>query len=99
MTPTKFQLKRLERALDRAAKLSNLHAEAVKVAENVFAETFGVVVPEELGRGAFPTSKENVGSLFNDIANHGENMAGDNVTTAFLVERMAELMNMDEDEL
>lgn len=98
MTPTKFQLKKLERALDRAAKLSNLHAEAVKVAEGVFEETFGVDVPEEFDHNTFPTSKGSVGSLFNDFTNHDENMAGDNVTTAFLVERMAELMNMEEEE-
>lgn len=96
MTPTKFQLKKLERALERAAKLSTIHAEAVRVVEDIFTETFGVNVPEESFSisGGIPTNE--VGSLFNNFVNHGEDMAGN--TTASIVARMAELMATVEDE-
>lgn len=97
MTPTKFQLKKLERALDRAAKLANLHGEAVRVATQTFEETFDVAeVPEDAKFLQVTNSKEEVGSLFNEMVSHGENMAGN--TTEALVARMAELMAMEEDE-
>ena len=99
MTPTKFQLKKLERVLDRAKKLSWLHADAVNVAIRIFEETFNVEeVPEECFSISGGNAKNEVGSLFNDFVNHGENMAGDNATTEELVTRMVELMAMKEDE-
>lgn len=94
MAATDFKLVKLERALERAARLSSVHAEAVQTAEKVFEQTFGEEVPEEsfgIGGG---DNKSIVGSLFNNMVNHDENMGGDNLHT--LVLKMKKLMESEE---
>ena len=92
---SKKNLKALERALTRAAELSLRHADAVQAAEKAFEKAFGEEVPEEAFSG-FVSSKEEVGSLFNNFVNYSENMS-EAGTEEGLVLRMQELMN-EEDE-
>jgi len=94
MAATDFKLIKLERALERAATLSSAHAQAVQVAEKVFAQTFGEDVPEESFKMVGATSKDEVGYLFNEIVNYDENMGGDSLHA--LVLKMKKLMEGDE---
>ena len=94
MTSTDFKLIKLERALERAARLSSVHAEAVKVAEKVFKQTFGEEVPEESFKITGGNNKNEVGHLFNEMVNHDENMGGDSLHA--LVLKMKKLMESEE---
>lgn len=93
---TKKQLKKLERALEKAANLGAAHANAVRDAEHVFEEVFGEDVPEESYSIVSNSPAEEVGSLFNNFVNHSENMSGTD-TVAGLVQKMADLMSKGEE--
>jgi len=87
---TKEKLNRLAKALNKAAVLEQKHTNAVQEAAKVFSEVFGEDLPEENLTMTGSDGKEEVGSLFNNFVNHGENMGGN--TTKELVMKMNELM-------
>ena len=87
------KLKALEDTLARASSLAEEHGYAVREAEEAFMNAFGAVVPEEMGicSGAFASSEEEVGGLFNNFVNHSENLSSGN-TVKDLVSDMVKLM-------
>jgi hypothetical protein len=87
----KSHTKSLEVALARAANLSNRHADAVRAAGRAFETVFGVEVPEESYELSGGNSQNQVGSLFNNFVNHGENMS-ETDTVSGLVQTMKKLM-------
>jgi hypothetical protein len=87
---TKENLKALKKDLDRAAELSRKHADAVQKASAAFEKAFGVEVPEESFKITGGDEANTVGSLFNNYANHGENMCSND--TGELVSMMNMLM-------
>lgn len=91
---SKENLKRLMKALNKAAILEQKHTDAVRNAELVFLEVFGEDIPEENFTMEGNTGKEEVGSLFNNFVNHGENMAGNTIKE--LVQKINELMENGE---
>jgi hypothetical protein len=91
---SKENLKRLMKALNKAAILEQKHTDAVRNAELVFLEVFGEDIPEENLTMEGNTGKEEVGSLFNNFVNHGENMAGNTIKE--LVQKINELMENGE---
>lgn len=82
------------KALNKAAILEQKHTDAVRNAELVFLEVFGEDIPEENLTMEGNTGKEEVGSLFNNFVNHGENMAGNTIKE--LVQKINELMENGE---
>jgi len=88
---TKANLKKLEKAMVVAAELSFKHADAVQTAADAFEKAFGEDVPEECFTIVGGNSKEEVGSLFNNLVNHGENMSGKQTVEELVIE-MVRLM-------
>jgi hypothetical protein len=91
----KKQIHKLESALYKAFVLGCKHTNAITESEKAFYELFGEDVPEENLHMMKSNNREEVGSLFNNFVNHGENMAGDSVKD--LVEKMIELMENKND--
>jgi hypothetical protein len=92
MKLTKQQKRVLVSAFDDAANLAESHRYAVEKAARLFNQYFGEDVPEE-AMGGFASSKEEVGSLFNNYVNYAENLTSDNATTLDLINKITDLMN------
>ena len=95
MNLTKTNLKRFERALDRAAKLAVEHGDACVYAAQIFDSTFGEEVGEEPKFLTSGSKKEQAFALFNNFVSSGENLSGGE-SCADLVNAIVKLMTDDD---
>ena len=95
MNLTKTNLKRFERAIERAGRLANEHGDACVFAAKIFDETFGQEVGEEPRFLQEGTNYERAFALFNNYTSYGENMS-EGSTAKDLVNAIVKLMTEKE---